>query len=197
MFTLWLPPNVCDHGSQSTITGRSSARNGQACWIIRWFADIMRCVFSTPFGAPVEPEVNRIFAITSGLSVANAPRTASPGAVARSSPIVSAPARSPEPTIAGTSPSASSAAPNAPASSAYTAPGPISPAIALIRAWSLDCSEYATLTGATGTPAAIAPSVISRWFTLLPDKISSGRAIPRPRSISAWPIASAAATAAP
>jgi hypothetical protein len=54
MFTLWLPPKVCDHGSQSTMTGRCAARNGQSWRIIRWFADSIRCVFSTPLGAPVE-----------------------------------------------------------------------------------------------------------------------------------------------
>jgi hypothetical protein len=31
-----------------------------------------------------------------------------------------------------------------------------------MRAWSRLCSEYATLTGATGIPAVIAPSIISR-----------------------------------
>ena len=60
--------------------------------------------------------------------------------------------------------------------------------MSLIRAWSLLCSEYAALTGATGIPAVIAPSVASRWSTLLPDKMSSGRSGPRPRSSSAWPI---------
>ena len=36
----------------------------------------MRCVLTTPFGAPVEPDVNRIFAIESGPSRANASSTA-------------------------------------------------------------------------------------------------------------------------
>ena len=67
MFTLWLPPNVWLHGSQSTITGRSWRRKGQACPIIRWLAASIRWVFSTPFGDPVDPDVKRIFAIPSGL----------------------------------------------------------------------------------------------------------------------------------
>ncbi len=74
----------------------------------------------------------------------------------------SAPGLVPEETIAGIAPSASSARPKRPASSANTAPGRISSAIARIRAWSWLCSEYATLVGATGIPAVIAPKVISR-----------------------------------
>ena len=99
--------------------------------------------------------------------------------------------------MAGTALTASSAAANRSASSANTAPGRISPVIALIRAWSWLCSEYATLTGATGTPAVMAPRVSSRWSTPLPDSTSSGRPGPSPRSSSAWPMASAAATASP
>ena len=34
MFTLWLPPKVWLHGSQSTITGRSPSRNGHTWKII-------------------------------------------------------------------------------------------------------------------------------------------------------------------
>src|SRR5256886_7129561 len=44
MFTLWLPPKVWLHGSQSTITGRSVRRNGQACRIICWLAASIRWV---------------------------------------------------------------------------------------------------------------------------------------------------------
>ena len=69
--------------------------------------------------------------------------------------------------------------------------------MARILAWSWLCSEYATLTGAIGTPAVSAPSITRWWSTLLPDSTSSGRPGPSPRSSSAWPIASAAATAAP
>jgi hypothetical protein len=66
MFMLWLPPKVWLQGSQSTVTGRSPVRNGHTCRIICWLADSIRWVLSTPFGAPVEPEVNRIFATASG-----------------------------------------------------------------------------------------------------------------------------------
>ena len=64
--------------------------------------------------------------------------------------------------MTGTSPTASRAAAKRSASSANTAPGPISAAISRIRAWSRLSSEYAALTGTTGTPAVIAASVITR-----------------------------------
>ena len=66
MLMSWLPPNVWLHGSQSTMTGRSLARNGHACCIITWLADSIPCVFRTPLGSPVEPDVNRILASESG-----------------------------------------------------------------------------------------------------------------------------------
>ena len=141
MFRLWLPPKVWLHGSQSTITGRSAARNGHTWRIICWLADSIRWVLSTPFGVPVEPEVNRILAIASGASAAKAARTAGPGAVARSASSGSAPGRLPAPMTAGTGLTASSAAAKAPASSANAAPGRISSVIARIRAWSRLCSE--------------------------------------------------------
>ena len=50
MFTLWLPPNVWLHGSQSTTTGGSSARNGQTWRIACWLAHSIRCVVVTAFG---------------------------------------------------------------------------------------------------------------------------------------------------
>ena len=40
--------------------------NGQICSNIVMFELSMRCVVMTPFGVPVEPEVNRNFAIVSG-----------------------------------------------------------------------------------------------------------------------------------
>ena len=141
--------------------------------------------------------MNRIFAIESPVTAAVAAATAGPGRVATRSPTRSAPGLNPVATMAGTGLTASSAAANRPASSAKTAPGPIIAVIARIRAWSWLCREYATLTGATGTPAVIAPSVTSRWSTPLPDSTSSGRPGPRPRSSRAWPMASAAATASP
>ena len=57
------------------------------------FAASIRCVFSTPFGAPVEPEVKRIFAVRSGLRLAKAVRTASPGFVFIRTDSCSAPSR--------------------------------------------------------------------------------------------------------
>ena len=140
----------------------------------------MPWVFRTPLGVPVEPEVNRIFATTPGPAEAKAAWTSAPGGVARSPASGSAPARwpvltimpgaagppaaswGPVPGAAATSATASSAAAKRAASSANTAPGRISPAMARILAWSWLCSEYATLTGATGTPAVSAPSVTSR-----------------------------------
>jgi len=133
MFTLWLPPNVWLHGSQSTITGRSAARNGHTWAIICWLAASIRWVFRTPFGVPVEPEVNKILATVSGPSPPNAAATSAPGAVASRSPSRSAPAGPPVATMAGTDPAAVSAAPNRSPSSANTAPGRISPLMARIR----------------------------------------------------------------
>ena len=141
MFTLWLPPKVWLHGSQSTITGRSVRRNGQACRIICWLAASIRWVLSTPFGVPVEPEVNRIFAIESPVTAARAAATPGPGTVAMRSASRSAPGRAPVRTMAGTGLTASSAAANRSASSAKTAPGRIIAVIARILAWSWLCSE--------------------------------------------------------
>src|SRR5436190_1720193 len=45
----------------------------------------MRCVLITPFGVPVEPDVNRILATVSGPTRANAASTRSVGCVASSS----------------------------------------------------------------------------------------------------------------
>ena len=50
--------------------------------IIDWLAHSMRCVLITPFGWPVEPEVNRIFAMVSGPTLACAASTAAVGVVA-------------------------------------------------------------------------------------------------------------------
>ena len=91
-------------------------------------------MLSTPFGVPVEPEVNRIFAIASRPTASDAAVTAGPGLVAVSSPRRAAPGREPELTMAGTELIASSAAANRSASSAKTALGRISSVIARIRA---------------------------------------------------------------
>ena len=50
-----------------------------------WFEHIMRWVLITPFGMPVEPEVNRNFAIVSGPTLACAASTAAVGTVDASS----------------------------------------------------------------------------------------------------------------
>ena len=134
MFTSWLPPNVWLQGSQSTSTGLWSARNGQTCRICCWLAASIRCVFSTPLGLPVEPEVKRIFAIPSGASPPNAAASPGPGRVAMRSASRRAPARSPAATMAGTAAIASSAGPNCPASPANTAPGAIRSVTARTRA---------------------------------------------------------------
>ena len=63
---LWLPPNVWLHGSQSTSTGGSAPMNGHTWPSACWLEHSIRCVLITPFGVPVDPEVNRIFATVSG-----------------------------------------------------------------------------------------------------------------------------------
>src|SRR3954451_10763874 len=58
---------------------RSSARsrNGQVCALGCWLEVSMRWVLITAFGVPVEPEVNRNFAIVWGPTAAKASSTAS------------------------------------------------------------------------------------------------------------------------
>ena len=50
-----------------------------------WLAHSIRCVLMTPFGWPVEPDVNRNLAIVSGPTRRFASSIAGPGAVAASS----------------------------------------------------------------------------------------------------------------
>ena len=90
------PAAVWLHGAQSTSTGARVA-SGHTCSSIVWFAHSMRCVVMTPFGVPVEPDVNRIFATVSGPTCACArsaacaspssasasPKTSSSGSIAR------------------------------------------------------------------------------------------------------------------
>jgi hypothetical protein len=89
MPTLWLPPKVWFHGSQSTSTGGTCPRCGKHCRIICWLLQSIRCVLITPFGSLVEPDVNRNFAIVSGPICACARSTATVGAVRRSDSKVS------------------------------------------------------------------------------------------------------------
>ena len=84
---MWLPPKVWLHGSQSTSTGGRSARKRQSWPHAAWLVHSMRCVLITPLGAPVEPEVNRIFATVSGPMRWNASSSAWRGTVARSAAI--------------------------------------------------------------------------------------------------------------
>jgi hypothetical protein len=65
---LWLPPNVWLQGSQSTMTGRRALENGHSCAFACSFEQSMRCVVMTPFGSPVEPDVNSSLAIVSGVT---------------------------------------------------------------------------------------------------------------------------------
>ena len=139
---LWLPPKVWLHGSQSTITGRSAARNGHTWRIICWLADSIRCVFSTPFGAPVDPEVNRIFATVSGSGSVVFRAGGVAMRLARRSALGLVPVLVPVLVMSLVSASvltASSAAANRFASSAKTAPGWMRAAIARIVAWSRLC----------------------------------------------------------
>src|SRR5882724_12339139 len=48
------------------------SRNVQVCALACWLEVSMRWMLMTAFGAPVEPEVNRNFAIVSGVSAAKA-----------------------------------------------------------------------------------------------------------------------------
>ena len=86
MLKLWLPPNVWLHGSQSTTTGGSSCTKAKPAASIAWLAHSMRWVLITPFGCPVEPEVNRNLAMVSGVTRACAAATPA----ASSAPIRSA-----------------------------------------------------------------------------------------------------------
>ena len=196
---LWFPPNVWLHGSQSTSTGGSSARNGQMSSSAAWFEHIIRCVLMTPLGTPVDPDVNRSLPTVSGPTLAKASSTAGPGEVFTSSSSRSASERFPCATSVAMSPAttASSAVAKASASAANTSPGFVSSAICLIRRWSALISEYATLIGITGTPAVYAPSVTSMCSSELADRIISGRSGPSPRSRNACASAPALAFASP
>src|ERR1700686_2415343 len=55
-----------------TRSSRAPSRNDQVCALACWLEVSMRWVLITAFGVPVEPEVNRNFAIVSGVIAANA-----------------------------------------------------------------------------------------------------------------------------
>src|SRR5712672_1700397 len=71
---LWLAPKVWLHGSQSRMTRSACAdsRNDQVCALACWLEVSMRWILMTAFGVPVEPEVNRNFAMVSGPMAAKA-----------------------------------------------------------------------------------------------------------------------------
>ena len=55
---LWLPPKVWLQGSQSTFTGGSARRNGHTWLCACWLERSIRWVLTTPFGVPVDRDVN-------------------------------------------------------------------------------------------------------------------------------------------
>ena len=83
---LLLPPNVWLHGSSVDQHRRrlGDVARMDAAHLIAWFAVIIRWVLMTPLGVPVEPEVNRSFAIVSGPTFARARSTSAVGIVATS-----------------------------------------------------------------------------------------------------------------
>src|SRR5438309_11355267 len=106
----------------------------------------MRCVLITPFGAPVEPEVNRIFATDSGFTFENSVSMVEPGLVSRSSA-----------TEVGLAPTAARAALYFSTSETNVNRGCTSSKVDLSLPKSLGVSEYGGEFGATGTPAWLAP----------------------------------------
>src|SRR6185437_6560137 len=58
------------------------SRNDQVCALACWLEVSMRWVLITALGVPVEPEVNRNFAIVSGVIAANAVATSGVSGVA-------------------------------------------------------------------------------------------------------------------
>ena len=189
-----MPPNVWLHGSQSTITG--VVRNGQHAARLSWFDVSMRWVLTTPLGAPVEPEVNSTLAIVSGVIWANARSSAGERGV-RASCAAGSSSSAPSGPSVPCSVSAANAGPNHTESSANTKPGRSCAATSRSRRKLVDCSEYADDTGATGTPACIAPSPISAAAMLLSDRIITGRSAVAPRSSRLLAMPSTEASASP
>src|SRR6185295_16897057 len=80
---LWLAPKVWLHGNQSRITRSLTwSRKLQVCALACWLEVSIRCVLITAFGVPVEPDVNRNFAIVSGVTAAKAVATSGDSGVA-------------------------------------------------------------------------------------------------------------------
>ena len=150
MPTLWLPPKVWLHGSQSSSTGGCSVRNGHTCSIACWLAHSIRCVVITALGSPVDPEVNRSLATVSGPAPDREMPPPGPGAAAARSCQANVPPPPVSVTINGSpggstaahaSRTAASAGTNAPASSAKTTAGHTSATIFRSFSWSLLCCE--------------------------------------------------------
>ena len=120
---------------------------GQTCAFDSWLAHNMRCVLMTPLGSPVEPEVNRNFAIVSGPVASNAAATALASRRAPASASATAfakPRVSLSPTMIAPScryAIESVAGPKADSDGAKIAPGVIRPMIARNFAWSFESSE--------------------------------------------------------
>src|SRR5258707_15014492 len=81
---------------------RAPSRNVQVCALACWLEVSMRWVLMTAFGVPVEPEVNRNFAIVSGVTAAKAVATADVSGVAAidRKETAAAPSASPLPIVA-------------------------------------------------------------------------------------------------
>src|SRR5258707_2352218 len=96
---LWLAPKVWLHGSQSRITRSvcGFSRNGQICALACWLDVSMRWALMTAFDVPVQPEVNRKFAMVSGVTAAKAFATADVSDVAATDRNEIAPSLSPSP----------------------------------------------------------------------------------------------------
>jgi ferredoxin len=65
--------------NESTTTGGRRARSGHTCEIACWLEQSILCVLTTPFGVPVEPDVNNILATVSGPTTPFARSSAGPG----------------------------------------------------------------------------------------------------------------------
>ncbi len=77
---LWLPPKTWFQGSQSTMCGGRSPRNGQTARICAWFTANMPWVQRTALGLEVEPEVKKILASVSGPTASRAAARSTPAA---------------------------------------------------------------------------------------------------------------------
>src|SRR5207302_1702526 len=120
----------------------------------------MRCVLTTPFGSPVEPDVNSTLQIVSGPIFARG--AGAPGARSFESIAL-------RPT---------SAFSNGARSSTNTTAGSMSFTMWLSRAQVVDDSEYAGEIGTTGAPTCIAASITRAWLIELSDRIATGFGAP-------------------